>query len=149
MCSFPTVHVSWLCDDIPEAALAETSPGDSWSLVSLQVTPETLRSTSCRSFNNDMFPLRCLKAGCSMTFSTHIARKAHEKTHSGEGSICVQEVNLLIWTCPHACLHLCAVGYHCPHPQCPVVEYTWTKLQKHTGTHPGRDPFPLSLDNFR
>ncbi|XP_060797929.1 P43 5S RNA-binding protein-like [Neoarius graeffei] len=52
---------------------------------------------------------RCLKAGCSMTFSTHIARKAHEKTHS---------------------------GYHCPHPQCPVVEDTWTKLQKHTATHP-------------
>ncbi|KAF4073555.1 hypothetical protein AMELA_G00244380 [Ameiurus melas] len=52
---------------------------------------------------------RCSKADCRMTFSTHIARKAHEKTHQ---------------------------GYPCPHAQCPVVEYTWGKLLKHTATHP-------------
>lgn len=92
LCISPTVHVSGLCDDVPEATLPKASPGDSWSLLSLQVTPVTplytLGSTPCRSFNN-LFSLSCMKAGCSMTFSTHTARKAHEKTHTGESLICV------------------------------------------------------------
>ncbi|XP_034154283.2 P43 5S RNA-binding protein-like [Pangasianodon hypophthalmus] len=57
-----------------------------------------------------VFPgFRCSKAGCSLTFSTRVARKAHEKTHT---------------------------GYRCPHSQCPVVEHTWGKLQKHAAKHP-------------
>ncbi|XP_047663784.1 P43 5S RNA-binding protein-like [Tachysurus fulvidraco] len=52
---------------------------------------------------------RCSVVGCSARFRTHIARKAHEKKHR---------------------------GYRCPHPQCPVVEHTWSKLLKHSSKHP-------------
>ncbi|XP_026871912.2 P43 5S RNA-binding protein [Electrophorus electricus] len=52
---------------------------------------------------------RCSKPTCGMTFDTHVARKAHEKTHA---------------------------GYCCPHTECQVVEHTWGKLQKHKAKHP-------------
>ncbi|XP_029293489.1 P43 5S RNA-binding protein-like isoform X2 [Cottoperca gobio] len=53
---------------------------------------------------------KCLKAGCGATFNSHIARKAHEKKHT---------------------------GYRCPHANCQVFEYTWSKLQKHVhAKHP-------------
>ncbi|KAG9279500.1 P43 5S RNA-binding protein-like isoform X2, partial [Astyanax mexicanus] len=52
---------------------------------------------------------KCSKIGCGRTFSTHVGKKSHEKTHE---------------------------GYRCPHADCKVVEYTWTKLQKHTAKHP-------------
>lgn len=29
-------------------------------------------------------------------------------------------------------------GYRCPHADCPVLAYTWGKLQKHVAKHPGR-----------
>lgn len=54
---------------------------------------------SIHRFNNDSFPLRCSKADCRMTFSTHIARKAHEKTHRGEFNLC-PGVNVLIRDTP-------------------------------------------------
>ncbi|XP_028267954.1 P43 5S RNA-binding protein-like [Parambassis ranga] len=52
---------------------------------------------------------KCLKDGCTATFDSHVARKAHEKTHA---------------------------GYRCPHANCQVLERTWGKLQKHMATHP-------------
>ncbi|XP_074512283.1 P43 5S RNA-binding protein-like [Sebastes fasciatus] len=52
---------------------------------------------------------KCSKDGCVATFDSHIARKAHEKTHA---------------------------GYRCPHANCQVLEHTWGKLQKHMAKHP-------------
>uniref|UniRef100_A0A672YJH6 P43 5S RNA-binding protein-like n=1 Tax=Sphaeramia orbicularis TaxID=375764 RepID=A0A672YJH6_9TELE len=54
-------------------------------------------------------PVKCLKDGCGATFDSHIARKAHEKKHT---------------------------GYRCPHANCQVLEHTWGKLQKHMAKHP-------------
>ncbi|XP_076864403.1 P43 5S RNA-binding protein-like [Brachyhypopomus gauderio] len=52
---------------------------------------------------------RCSKPACGSSFDTHVARKAHEKTHA---------------------------GYRCPHSGCQVVERTWGRLQKHKAKHP-------------
>ncbi|XP_072530815.1 P43 5S RNA-binding protein-like [Salminus brasiliensis] len=60
---------------------------------------------------------KCFKAGCGRTFSTHVAQKAHEKTH---------------------------IGYRCPHADCKVVEFTWSKLQKHVAKHPAVTTFTCS-----
>uniref|UniRef100_A0A8C6UZC1 Si:dkey-208k4.2 n=1 Tax=Neogobius melanostomus TaxID=47308 RepID=A0A8C6UZC1_9GOBI len=52
----------------------------------------------------------CTKDGCAATFDSHIARKAHEKTHA---------------------------GYRCPRADCQVFERTWGRLQKHMAAkHP-------------
>ncbi|XP_037544672.1 P43 5S RNA-binding protein-like [Nematolebias whitei] len=51
---------------------------------------------------------KCCKDGCTATFETHIARKAHEKKHA---------------------------GYRCRHPNCQVLEHTWSQLQKHMVKH--------------
>ncbi|XP_036408775.1 P43 5S RNA-binding protein [Megalops cyprinoides] len=52
---------------------------------------------------------KCTKEHCGAQFDSHVARRAHEKTHA---------------------------GYACPKPDCPVVECTWGKLSKHAQTHP-------------
>uniref|UniRef100_A0A3B5MER4 C2H2-type domain-containing protein n=1 Tax=Xiphophorus couchianus TaxID=32473 RepID=A0A3B5MER4_9TELE len=52
---------------------------------------------------------RCSKNGCTATFNSHIARKAHEKKHA---------------------------GYRCHHDGCQVLEHTWGKLLKHMAKHP-------------
>uniref|UniRef100_A0A7N8X688 P43 5S RNA-binding protein n=1 Tax=Mastacembelus armatus TaxID=205130 RepID=A0A7N8X688_9TELE len=52
--------------------------------------------------------LRCSKNGCTATFDSHVARKAHEKKHA---------------------------GYRCHHATCQVFQYTWKKLQKHMANH--------------
>ncbi|CAM9212758.1 unnamed protein product, partial [Lampetra planeri] len=52
---------------------------------------------------------KCTKDGCDGVFDSHVARRAHEKKHK---------------------------GYRCHHAECPVVEYTWAKLQKHMVKHP-------------
>ncbi|KAK7940108.1 hypothetical protein WMY93_003434 [Mugilogobius chulae] len=52
----------------------------------------------------------CSKDGCAAAFDSHIARKAHEKTHA---------------------------GYRCPRADCQVNERTWGRLQKHIAAkHP-------------
>ncbi|XP_059203168.1 P43 5S RNA-binding protein-like isoform X1 [Centropristis striata] len=51
----------------------------------------------------------CSKDGCAAKFDSHIARKAHEKKHT---------------------------GYRCRHANCQVFENTWGKLQKHMAKHP-------------
>ncbi|XP_011602473.2 P43 5S RNA-binding protein-like isoform X2 [Takifugu rubripes] len=61
--------------------------------------------------HNDSANFKCTNDGCGATFSSHAARKAHEKKHA---------------------------GYRCPHADCPVLAYTWGKLQKHVAKHPAR-----------
>ncbi|XP_076000363.1 P43 5S RNA-binding protein-like [Genypterus blacodes] len=52
---------------------------------------------------------KCGTEGCGAVFDSHVARKAHEKKHT---------------------------GYRCPHANCQVFEHTWGKLQKHVAKHP-------------
>ncbi|KAF7657751.1 hypothetical protein LDENG_00022180 [Lucifuga dentata] len=51
---------------------------------------------------------KCSKDGCGAMFDSPIARKAHEKKHT---------------------------GYRCSHANCHVFEHTWSKLQKHMAKH--------------
>ncbi|XP_008301183.1 P43 5S RNA-binding protein-like [Stegastes partitus] len=65
---------------------------------------------------------KCLKDGCDATFDSHVARKAHEKKHA---------------------------GYRCPHADCPVLEHTWSRLQKHMAKHPVSYPCRVCKKEFK
>lgn len=60
--------------------------------------------------HNMSVKFRCSKDGCAASFDTHMALKAHMKTHT---------------------------GYSCPRDDCETFEHKWGKLQKHIATnHP-------------
>ncbi|XP_016103680.1 P43 5S RNA-binding protein-like [Sinocyclocheilus grahami] len=65
---------------------------------------------------------RCLKSGCGMRFESHVARKAHDRRHS---------------------------GYRCPHAECPISVHTWRNLQKHMACHPASFPCMACKKAFR
>ncbi|XP_026213795.1 C2H2-type zinc finger protein [Anabas testudineus] len=65
---------------------------------------------------------KCSKDACNGTFDSHIARKAHEKTHA---------------------------GYHCPQADCDAHEQTWGKLQKHMAKHTATFPCQVCKKVFK
>lgn len=52
---------------------------------------------------------RCSKNDCGKKFDSHVARKAHDRRHS---------------------------GYRCLHTECPITVHTWGSLIKHMAAHP-------------
>lgn len=90
---------------------------------------------------------RCCKDGCTATFDTHIARKAHEKKHAGWSilawiqlvrPVVKAQFNEIISQTRPKPLMLPSTGYRCRHPNCQVLEHTWSKLQKHMAKHAGK-----------
>ncbi|KTF72323.1 hypothetical protein cypCar_00045663 [Cyprinus carpio] len=65
---------------------------------------------------------RCSKSGCGMRFESHVARKAHDRRHS---------------------------GYRCPHAECPISVHTWRNLQKHMASHPASFPCMVCKKAFK